>query len=75
MPARSMRFVRICRGDDSSSTQCKSQKFYYIEKKPGDFLRNHPVFSFQGSAVIEHQGAVQEQHVLAVEVQEAVQLH
>lgn len=70
MSARNMRFVSICRGDDSSPTQC----IYYIEQKPGDFLRNHPVFSFQGSAVIEHQGAVQEQHVLAVEVQEAVQL-
>lgn len=74
MPARSVRFVRICRGDDSSPAQCKSQKLYYIEQKPGDSLRNHPVFSFQRIAVIEHQGAVQEQHVLAVEVQEAVQL-
>lgn len=32
MPARSVRFVRICRGDDSSPTQCKPQKSYYIEK-------------------------------------------
>ena len=47
MSARSVRFVRICRGDDSSPTQCKSQKFYYIEKKPGDFLRNHPIFHFK----------------------------
>ena len=32
MPARSVRLVRICRGDDSSPLPCKSQKFYYIEK-------------------------------------------
>lgn len=47
MSARSVRFVRICRGDESSPAQCKSQKFYYIEQKPGDFLRNHPVFHFK----------------------------
>lgn len=47
MSARSVRFVSICVGDDSSPTQCKSQKFYYVEQKSGDFLRNHPVFHFK----------------------------
>ena len=32
MSARSVRFVRICRGDDSSPLQCKSQNSHYIEK-------------------------------------------
>lgn len=32
MPARSVRFVRICRGDDSSPTQCKSQNSTILSK-------------------------------------------
>ena len=32
MPARSVRFVRICRGDDSSPRQCKSQNSTILSK-------------------------------------------
>lgn len=32
MSARSVRFVRICRGDDSSPAQCKSQNSTILSK-------------------------------------------
>ena len=40
-------YTRGAMGGQWSPAQCKSQKFYYIEQKPGDFLRNHPVFHFR----------------------------